>query len=152
MISRAQNKPSSNIHFENLFHDYNIAWTAIYTLPRVTTNNAYMRSFQYKILNNVLFLNKKLHTFGAKSSPLCSFCHLYDETPSHMFYECDRVKCLWSDLVQSFQNNLILLTLTPWTTIFSFLDYLNNDSIFEKNKCLSNHIILIFKLYVYKSR
>ena len=35
-----------------------------------------------------------------------------------MFNECDRIKCLWSDLVQCFQNNLILL----------------------------------FKLYVYKSR
>ena len=109
-----------------------------------------MRSFQYKILNNVLFLNKKLHTFGIKPS-LCSFYNLYDETP-YMFYECDRVKCLWSDLVQYFQNNLILPTLTPQTAIFGFLDYTNNDSIFENNKCLSNHILLIFKLYVYKSR
>ena len=111
-----------------------------------------MRSFQYKILNNVLFLNKKLHTFGIKPSPLCSFCNLYDETPYHMFYECDRVKCLWSDLVQFFQNNLILPTLTPQTAFFGFLDYTNNDCIFENNKCLSNHILLIFKLYAYKSR
>ena len=80
------------------------------------------------------------------------FYNLYDETPYHMFYECDRVKCLWSDLVQCFQNNLILPTLTPQTAIFGFLDYTNNDSIFENNKCLSNHILLIFKLYVYKSR
>ena len=111
-----------------------------------------MRSFQYKILNNALFLNRKLHTFGKKPSLLCSFCNLYDETPYHIFYECDRVKCLWSDLVQCFQNNLILPTLTPQTAIFGFLDYTNNDSIFENNKCLSNHILLIFKLYVYKSR
>ena len=69
-----------------------------------------------------------------------------------MFYDCDRVKCLWSDLVQCFQNNLMLATLTPQTTIFGFLDYTNNDSILEKNKCLSNHILVIFKLYVYKSR
>ena len=83
---------------------------------------------------------------------MCSFCNLYDETPYHIFYECDCAKCLWSDLVQFFQNNLILPTLTPQTAIFGFLDYTNNDSIFENNKCLSNHILLIFKLYVYKSR
>ena len=106
----------------------------------------------YNVLNNVLFLNNKLHTFGIKPSPLLPFYNLYDETPYHMFYECDRVKCLWSDLVQCFQNNLILPTLTPQTAIFGFLDYTNNDSIFENNKCLSNHILLIFKLYVYKSR
>ena len=70
LISRAQNKPSSNIYFENLYNDYNIDWTAIYTLPRLITNNTYMRSFQYKILNNVLFLNKKRHTFGIKPYPV----------------------------------------------------------------------------------
>ena len=152
LILRAQNKLFSNIYFENLYNDYNIDSTAIYMLPHLITYNTYMRSFQYEILNNVLFLNKELHTFGIKSSPLCCFCNLYNETPYHIFYECDCVKCLWSDLVQSFQNNLILPTLTPQTAIFGFLDYTNNDSIFENNKCLSNHILLIFKLYVYKSR
>ena len=86
-----------------------------------------MRSFQYKILNSVLFLNNKLYTFGRKPS-LCSFYNLYDETP-YMFYECDRVKCLWSDLVQYFQNNYNN-------------GYANNNFIFKNNKCLSNHILL----------
>ena len=71
-----------------------------YRLPRLVTYNTYMRSYQYKILNNVTFLNKKRNTFGIKSSPLCSFCNLYDETPYHIFHDCDRVKCLWSNLVQ----------------------------------------------------
>ena len=98
------------------------------------------------------FSTKELHTFGIKASPQCSFCNSYDKTPDHMFHECDRVKCSWSDLVQCFQNNLILPTLTPQTAIFGFLDCTNNDSIFENKKCLSNCILLIFKLYVYKSR
>ena len=105
LILKVQNKPSSNIYFENLFNDYNIDWTAIYMFPRLVTYNTYMRSFQYKILNIVLFLNKKLYTFGIKPSQLCSFCNLYDETPLHVFYECNAVKCLWADLVQCFQNN-----------------------------------------------
>ena len=123
LIPRAQNKPSSNTYFENLYNDYNIGGTAIYTLPRLITNSTYMRSFQHKISNNVLFVNKKLHTFGIKPSPLCSFCNLYDKTPYHMFYECDHAKY--------FQNNLILPTLTRQTAIFEFLDYTNNDSFFS---------------------
>ena len=107
LISKVQNKPSSNIYSGNLFNDYNIDWTAIYMLPRLVTYNTYMRSFQCKILNNILFFNKKLHTFGIKSSPLCSFCNLYDETPLHIFYESDAVECLWADLVQCFQNKSI---------------------------------------------
>ena len=121
-------------------------------LPRLITYNTYMRSFQYSILNIVFFLNKKLHTLWIKPPPLCYFCNLYNETPYHIFHECVCFKCLWSDLVQFFQNNLILPTLTPQTAIFGFLDSANNDSIFENNKCLSNHILLILKLYVYMSR
>ena len=84
LISRVQDKPSSNIYFENLFNDYNIDWTAIYMLPRHVTYNSYMWSFQYENLNNFLFLNKKIYTFGIKPS-LCSFCNLYDETPFYTY-------------------------------------------------------------------
>ena len=111
-----------------------------------------MRSFQYKILNIVLFLNKKLYTFGIKPSQLCSFCNLYDETPLHVFYECNAVKCLWADLVQCFQNNLILPTLTPQAAILGIPESASNYSIFKNNKVFINHILLIFKLYVFKSR
>ena len=111
-----------------------------------------MRSFQHKLLNNVLFLNKKLHIFGIKSSPLCSFFNLCHEIPLHIFYECDSIKCFRSDLVRYFQNSLVLSILTPQTAIFGFRDPKNNDYNFKKNKLLINHILLIFKLYVYRSR
>ena len=60
----------------------------------------------YYLLNakscNVLLLYKKLHTFGIKPSPFCSFCNLGIETPFPIFYECDWVSCLWLNLVQCF--------------------------------------------------
>ena len=115
-------------------------------LPRLITYSTYMRSFQYKILNNVLFFNKKLYNFGIKPSPLCSFCNLYDKTPFYTFNECDRVKCLLSDLVQCFQNSLLLPT--PQTAIFGILDFTSNDSIFKKYEVLINQIVLTFKLDV----
>ena len=121
-------------------------------LPRLAKHNTYMRSFQYRLLNKVLFLSKKLHIFEIKSSPLCSFCNLFDETPLHILYECDRIKCLWSDLVQYFQNSLVLPTLTPQTASFGFLDSTNSDHKFKKNKLLINHILLVFNLYIYGSR
>ena len=104
-----------------MYNDYNIDWTVNFTLPCLVTYNNCMRSFQYKILNNVLFLNKKLHTFGIKPSSLCSFSNSYDETPSHIYYECNCVECLWSDLVQYFQGSIILPTLTPQAAFLCFL-------------------------------
>ena len=121
-------------------------------LPHFVTYNTYMWSVQYKISNDVLFLNKKLQNFGIKPSSLCLFCNFYDKTSFHIFYERDHVKCLWWDLVQCFQNSLILPTLTPQTAIFGILDFASDDSIFKNNKVFINHILLIFKLCLYKSR
>ena len=70
----------------------------------------------------------------------------------HLFYECDSIKRLWPDLVHYFQNSLVLPILTQQTAIVGFLDSANSDCYFKKNKLLINHILLIFKLYVYRSR
>ena len=59
-------------------------------LQRLTTCNAYLHSFQYKILHNILFLNKKLYLIGITKSPLCSYCNTYDETLLHcLLFECN---------------------------------------------------------------
>ena len=68
LILKVKNKPSSNIYFENFFNYNYIDWTTIYVPPRLVMHNTYMRSFQYKILNNILYLNKKLHIFRKKLS------------------------------------------------------------------------------------
>ena len=39
-----------------------------------------MRIFLYKILNNFLYLNKKLCKMSLVETPLCSFCKENDET------------------------------------------------------------------------
>ena len=73
------------------------------------------------------------------------------ETPLHIFHEYNAVKCSQADLVQCFQNNLMLPTLTPQTAILGISESVSKDSNF-KNKVFINHILLVFKLYVFKSR
>ena len=67
---KVQDKTSSNICIENLFDGYDCDWTAICMLPHLVTYNTHMQSFQYKIVNNVLFINKKTLYFWNKSSLL----------------------------------------------------------------------------------
>ena len=47
-MSNFQNKPSSNVYFENLVDKGDIDWVAIYMLPRLVTCINYMRSFDTK--------------------------------------------------------------------------------------------------------
>ena len=54
-------KPTSQSYFEKIFKNSNLDWKAIYLLPRIATVDTTIRVFQYKLLNNILFLNKMLY-------------------------------------------------------------------------------------------
>ena len=71
------------MYFETKFNANNLEWKKIFILPRLTTYNTYLRSFQYKVLHNILFINKMLYLSGITKSSLCSYCNTYDETPIH---------------------------------------------------------------------
>ena len=51
----------------------------------IVTKGSKLRAFQFKLLNNVLNLNKRFFKFGKSGSPLCSFCSLKNEIPYHLF-------------------------------------------------------------------
>ena len=88
----------------------------------------YLSSFQYKILNNILLLNKKLFVFRNKNAPLCLFCNKEEGTPLHIFSECTYVIYLWQQLATFLKNNLILPGLTPQTALLGLWnDNTNHD-------------------------
>ena len=78
---------------------------------------------------------------------LCSFCHSCDESIKHIFLECMCVKQLWNHLRFFLTNYVSLPILTPQTAIFGFTNGIENNGY-----KITNHILLIFKLHVYKSR
>ena len=76
-------KPISQAYFEKIFAWHVFEWDKIYILPRIVTTDSRTRIFQYKILHNVLYLNKKLFEFSKINSPECSFCKCEEETTIH---------------------------------------------------------------------
>ena len=80
LISNIVNKPIPDIYFENFFENTTLYWNKIYLSPLLATIDTTLRSFQYKILNSVFFLNKKLYTFGITNTAFCSFCNTVEET------------------------------------------------------------------------
>ena len=121
------------------FDDYVFNWKLIYRIPRTATFETKIRIFQYKLLNNVLYLNKKLFHFDITSQSKCSFCELYDETPHHTLYECTYIQNLWNQLRLYLSEKVTLLILNPQGATFGFTDVLDH------NYLLVNHLLLIFK-------
>ena len=133
--------PTSQKYLNELFKTDSFDWKQIYLLPRLVTLDSYSRSIQYKILNNVLYLNKKLFKFRKSASPLCPFCKLSDEIVLHLFYECN--------ITLNHSDEFTLFDLTPQAAFLGFLSFLNVD---PELLLIQNYLLLISKIYIYNSR
>ena len=126
-----------------------IEWSTVYLLPRFATIDSYTRAFQYKIINNALFLNKKLSAMGVTESPECSLCKQEAETAIHLFCQCPVTSELWEKLQGCLSPNITLPRLTVKNALLGYMPTAaENESILN----LINHIILIFKRSIFEMR
>ena len=94
-----------------------------------------------------LYFWKKIPIFSPIFSCIVSGKPVNEETFLHLYTECALIKSLWSNLKRFFGNDVFLPDLVPQAAFFGFLPELDVD-----NFLLLNHILLIFKIYVYNSR
>ena len=114
-------------------------------MPCRVTIDTNLRILQYKILNNVLYLDEKLFKCKIVSSPLCPFCNSENETPIHLFYSCNQTKSLWPKLQELVNSEILLPQNTPQSAFFGFPDN-------KENLEIINHLDFIFKHYLCKVR
>ena len=81
-------------------------------------------------------------------SPLCSFCNQASESVLHLFCTCTNTRNLWRQLCAwlADQNVMLPSNLEPQTAILGSW----NEPI--QDLTLINHIILMFKRYIYLKR
>ena len=113
LISAIEHQPTSQKYFDSLFPNIELPWEEIYLTARKATANSYLRCFNYKIINNVLYLNKKFFQFSKTQSSLCSFCHSKAETTLHTFHKCSATKIPWNELLLFFETDLDFPDFTP---------------------------------------
>ena len=108
LLLSSGNTPTSQKYFGKGFPNETFDWKKIYILLRVVTIKRFQCNFQYKILHNILDLNRMLFSFGKTKTLLYSFCHSYDETIKHIFLECIYGKQLWNHLRLFLTNDISL--------------------------------------------
>ena len=89
---------------------------------------------------------KSSFLFGISETSQHSFCDQNNETIEPLFCHCFVTKALWNGLKTFFENHLSLYDLTPQAAFFRFTEKHLDDTI------LHNHLLLVFKIYLYKSR
>ena len=117
-------------------------WEEIYIFKRKITTYSYSRIYLYKILNNILHVNKSLSRMKVLDSPLCSLCNAEDETIIHLFSKCSVTINLWRN-IQSWANS-IGLSLPDLDSKNSFLGSIG----LAKPIIIENFLLLIFKKFI----
>ena len=118
-----------------------IDWRKVYVRIYRTTIDSYLRYFQYKIVNNILYLNRDLYRFHKVVSPSCSYCLHHLETIEHLFVECIHAKNLYfemQDWLKKYELEIPVLSI--------------DVAILGVDDLSINTILLFFKLMLYINR
>ena len=79
----------------------------VFLLPHMVCSEAYVKAFQYKVLNFILYTNTKLHKIGYITDDKCSFCKSEPETLLHLFFTA---------YTQGFSGKILNFTFTLYQT------------------------------------
>ena len=133
--------------FTKLMSDFHLSeeeTRKAFVLGKFVALETFVQCFQFKILNDILFLNTRLQKIGRIQSDLCTFCQTSPETLEHFFYRCSFSIEFWN----KFENFWLTVTRKQIK-----LDYINIIlGILDQRSNLLNYFIILGKLYLWNCR
>ena len=114
-----------------------------FVLAKSVALETFVQCFQFKILNDVLFLNTRLAKIGRIQSDLCTFCQTSRETLEHFFYRCSSTE-FWT----KFEN--LWLTVTREQIKLEYINIILG--ILDQRSNLLNYFIILGKIYLWNCR
>ena len=148
LISNKAQFPNAINNLVNEFHLSADQLKKVFILPHSVAFEPYVKAFQYKILNSILFTNVRLYKIGFKDSDLCSFCKTEPENLHHLLFLCNYSRLFWSTFEQywlSLTNERIHLSLQD--VIVGRISSQNSSLVH-----LLNYFIIIGKLHLWDCR
>ena len=103
LIEKIRVTPITKSQWINEFDLPDEKWEDIFEIAKVIRDTK-IRTFQYKLLFNLIPCNSYLCKIGKKDTDTCHFCNAIDNI-GHYFYECEATKTFWYNL-QTWWNNM----------------------------------------------
>jgi len=142
LVKHKSKVPTSQSSISEKLNNPDIEWSSVYSRIYKNTIDTKLRAFQYKMLNNCLFLNKDLHKFKIVESPNCTFCLSYIETAKHFFIECVHSNNFYINIKNWLKEaNIILPELNLEIVILGY-----------DGNVMKSFLILLYKYVLFNSR
>ena len=99
LISRRAQLPKNALVLKNDFNLTGDQLEKVFLLPHIVCFESYVKAFQYKVLNSILYTNVKLCKIGYMyiADDKCTFCKSESETLTQLFFNCVYSKLFWKD-------------------------------------------------------
>jgi hypothetical protein len=143
-VSKKQVKPVITESIQMEFGIENEKWEEIFMLPKVIQDTK-IRTFQYKILFNLIPCNLYLKRIKRSDTDKCFNCNLLDDI-AHYFYECRENRNFWNSFTKWWEN--ITGNVVSINSKVTRLGYLEDDT----KKDTLNACLLLAKWYIYRCR
>jgi len=114
-----------------------------FVLAKSVALETFVQCFQFKILNDILFLNTRLPKIGIQSD-LCTFCQTSRETLEHFFYRCSFSTEFWT------KSENFWLTVTREQIKLEYINIILG--ILDQRSNLLNCFIILGKIYLWNCR
>ena len=116
----------------------------VFMLPHKVALEPYVKAFQYKILNSILYTNTKLYKIGFSICNKCTFCQSDLKTLRHLLYSCPYSKTFWNEFEQNW------FSITKERICLAKRDVI--IGIITSSCPLLNYLLIIAKLYLWDCR
>lgn len=133
--------------FTNLLSMFNLNDDEVrkaFILIKSVAVETFVQCFQFKILNDILFLNSRLAKIGLITSDRCTFCNASQETIEHLFFQCTYSLMFWNNFEKYW------LTVTKEKKKLQYKEVILG--ILDKKTDLLNYLIILGKLYLWNCR
>jgi hypothetical protein len=119
-------------------------WKIIFKIPHILKDTK-IRTFQYKLLFNLIPRNLYLHRIKKSDTNRCDTCQKLDDI-AHYFHECQSLKSFWNSFTQWWKNMT-----NEQINLDSKIITVGITEMQTKNQLL-NACILLAKWHIYKNK
>ena len=129
---------------KKLILDISNSLEEINSLPQTVASETYNWSFQYRVLNYILYTNSKLFKINLSLNDKCTVCSSAKEELHHLFFQCSHAQTFWKAFF-SWCFELVKENITVSLKDI-ILGLLNRTDI------INNYLIILGKLCIWECR